>query len=153
TIQFVLNAINANTAAIAQGYAESILQNYNRALGASGAHAVVHAAKSPANAAAGQVILRPAYLFNPGLVASWFIVTGVFGLLMVLDTSIVASATMLRERETGTIEQLLMSPATTSEIVVAKIAPLFAFMCGMILSVTAVLRLAFHVPFHGNVLL
>lgn len=72
---------------------------------------------------------------------------------MVLDTSIVASATMLRERETGTIEQLLMSPATTSEIVIAKIAPLFVFMCGMILSVTAVLRLAFHVPFHGNFLL
>ena len=139
TVQFVLNGINANTAAIAQGYAEAILQNYNRHLDAGGTRA--------------EVVLRPAFLFNPGLVASWFIVTGVFGLLMVLDTSIVASATMLRERETGTIEQLLMSPATTSEIIIAKIAPLFVFMCGMIVSVTAVLRLAFHVPFHGNFLL
>ena len=150
TVQFVLNGINANTAAIAQGYAEAILQNYNRHLGSDEIRAVYQSARTPA---AGQVMLRPAFLFNPGLVASWFIVTGVFGLLMVLDTSIVASATMLRERETGTIEQLLMSPATTSEIVIAKIAPLFVFMCGMILSVTAVLRLAFHVPFHGNFLL
>jgi ABC-2 type transport system permease protein len=151
TVQFVLNAINANTAAIAQGYAESILQTYNRRLSADGIHAAFRL--TSAAVPRGQVLLRPAFLFNPGLVASWFIVTGVFGLLMVLDTSIVASATMLKERETGTIEQLLMSPATTSEIVIAKIAPLFVFMCGMILSVTAVLRFAFHVPFHGNLLL
>jgi ABC-2 type transport system permease protein len=151
TVQFVLNAINANTAAIAQGYAESILQTYNRRLSADGIHAAFRL--TSAAAPRGQVLLRPAFLFNPGLVASWFIVTGVFGLLMVLDPSIVASATMLKERETGTIEQVLMSPATTSEIVIAKIAPLFVFMCGMILSVTAVLRFAFHVPFHGNLLL
>jgi ABC-2 type transport system permease protein len=151
TVQFVLNAINANTAAIAQGYAESILQMYNRRLTVDGIHAAFRLTSTAAPR--GQVLLRPAFLFNPGLVASWFIVTGVFGLLMVLDTSIVASATMLKERETGTIEQVLMSPATTSEIVIAKIAPLFVFMCGMILSVTAVLRFAFHVPFHGNLLL
>jgi ABC-2 type transport system permease protein len=150
TIQFVLNAINANTAAIAEGYAATILRDYNRRLPTTGIRTVFHTAPSTMR---GQVELRPAFLFNPGLVASWFIVTGVFGLLMVLDTSIVASATMLKERETGTIEQLLMSPATTTEIVVAKMAPLFVFMCGMILSVTAVLRLAFHVPFHGNLLL
>jgi drug efflux transport system permease protein len=151
TVQFVLNAINANTAAIAQGYAESILQSYNRRLSADGVHAIFQPAGG-APVARGQMVLRPAFLFNPGLVASWFIVTGVFGLLMVLDTSIVASATMLKERETGTIEQLLMSPANTTEIIVAKIAPLFALMCGMILSVTGVLRFVFHVPFHGNVL-
>jgi ABC-2 type transport system permease protein len=152
TVQFVLNAINANTAAIAQGYAEGIIQSYNRRLAANGLHATFQHAGAEAMPR-GQAVLRPAFLFNPGLAASWFIVTGVFGLLMVLDTSIVASATMLKERETGTIEQLLMSPANTTEIIIAKIAPLFALMCGMILSVTAVVRWVFHVPFHGNVLL
>jgi ABC-2 type transport system permease protein len=152
TVQFVLNAINANTAAIGQGYAESIFQSYNHHLADLGVHATFQPAALGAGLR-GQALLTPAFLFNPGLVASWFIVTGVFGLLMVLDTSIVASATMLKERETGTIEQLLMSPAVTWEIVVAKIAPLFVLMCGMIVSVTLVLRVAFHVPFHGPVLL
>lgn len=148
TVQVILNATNANTAAIAQGYAETILEDYNRRRldGGPGAPA-----SGVAPAHSGSVQLQPAFLYNPGLVTSWFIVTGVFGLLMVLDTSIVASATMLRERETGTLEQLLMSPAGTTEIVLAKFAPLFALMCVMILTVTAVLRLAFHVPFQGSI--
>ena len=93
-------------------------------------HAAGHSPQRPAVATdslahRGQVQLQPAFLFNPGLVDSWFIVTGVLGLLLILNSSIVSSAAMVREREAGTIEQLLMSPATTTEIIVAKIAPLF----------------------------
>src|SRR2546423_1556970 len=73
----------------------------------------------------GQAQLHPAYLYNPGLKDSWFIVTGVFGLLLILNSSLVASGAMVREREAGTIEQLVMSPAGTAEIIIAKIAPLF----------------------------
>ena len=50
-------------------------------------------------------------LFNPGLVSAWFAVTGVFGILLILNGAITASTVMLKEREFGTIEQLLMSPA------------------------------------------
>jgi hypothetical protein len=52
------------------------------------------------------VILHPAFLYNPGLKDSWFIVTGVFGLLLILNSSLVASGAMVKEREAGTIEQL-----------------------------------------------
>ena len=91
----------------------------------------------------GQVQLEPAFLYNPGLVDSWFIVTGVLGLLLILNSSLVASAAMVREREAGTIEQLLMSPASTTEIIIAKIAPLFLLLCLMMLVAIAVLKFAF----------
>src|SRR5262249_41931047 len=54
------------------------------------------------------------------------------------------------EREAGTIEQLLMSPATTGEIIVAKITPLFVLLCLMMLLAIVVLKVVFGVPFHGS---
>jgi ABC-2 type transport system permease protein len=101
----------------------------------------------------GQVQLQPDFLFNPGLVDSWFIVTGVLGLLLILNSSLVSSAAMVREREAGTIEQLLMSPASTTEIIVAKIAPLFLLLSLMMLVAIGVIRFAFGVPFHGSLVL
>jgi ABC-2 type transport system permease protein len=153
TVQFLLNAMNANTAAIAQGYAEGVMQSYNRGLAGSGIHANFRQIAAGEVSRRGLVLLHPAYLFNPGLVASWFIVTGVFGLLLILNGSIVASAAMVKERERGTIEQLLMSPAGTYEIIIAKIAPLFVLLFLMTLFAVVVMETAFHVPIHGGLLL
>jgi len=142
TIQFLLNAMNANTAAIAQGYAEGVIQNYNRMLNPE---------RSPYRG--GLVLLQPSFLYNPGLVDSWFIATGIFGLLLILNSSLVASGAMVKEREAGTIEQLLMSPASTSEIIAAKITPLFVLLCLMMFVAIGVIKFAFKVPFHGGMLL
>jgi drug efflux transport system permease protein len=92
----------------------------------------------------------PAFLYNPGLVDSWFVATGVFGLLIILNSSLISSAAMVKEREAGTIEQLLMSPASTAEIIVAKITPLFVLLCLMMLLAIAVLKFVFGVPFRGG---
>ncbi|MBZ5643001.1 MAG: ABC transporter permease [Acidobacteriia bacterium] len=153
TVQFLLNAMNANTAAIAQGYAQGVIQSYNQGLAAGGIHASFRQIAAADVSRRGIVSLHPAYLFNPGLVASWFIVTGVFGLLLILNGSIVASAAMVKERERGTIEQLLMSPAGTYEIILAKIAPLFVLLFLMTLFAVVVMETAFHVPIQGNLLL
>ncbi len=153
TVQFLLNAMNANTAAIAQGYAEGVLASYNGGLVGEGIHANFQQLSAPTVSHRGLVALMPIYLFNPGLVTTWFIVTGVFGLLLILNGSIVASAAMVKERERGTIEQLLMSPASTSEIIIAKIAPLFILLCMMVLFAIGVIRVVFKVPFHGGLLL
>jgi ABC-2 type transport system permease protein len=150
TVQFLLNAMNANTATIGQAYAEGVIQSYNRQLrGARGRAGVDGAAATP-RSRRGQVRLMPAFLYNPGLVDSWFIATGVFGLLLILNSSLVASAAMVKEREAGTIEQLLMSPASTTEIIVAKITPLFVLLCLMMLLAIAVLKVVFRIPFHGG---
>lgn len=150
TVQFLLNAMNANTATISQGYAEGVIQSYSAGLRGMGINPDV--ARVPASDVSrkGQVQLMPAFIYNPGLVDSWFIATGVFGLLLILNSSLVSSAAMVKEREAGTIEQLLMCPASTSEIIIAKITPLFVLLCMMMLLAVAVLKVVFNVPFHGG---
>ena len=150
TVQVLLNAMNANTATIGQAYAEGVIQSYNNGLRRARPDAGVDGAAASVARRRGQVRLVPAFLYNPGLVDSWFIATGIFGLLLILNSSLIASAAMVREREAGTIEQLLMSPASTTEIIVAKIAPLFALLCLMMLLAIAVLKVVFRVPFHGS---
>ena len=143
-VQLLLNAMNANTAAIGQGYAEGVIASYNRRYSA-----VAHQTAKPREA----VLLQPAFLYNPGLEDSWFIATGVLGLLLILNASLVSSAAMVREREFGTIEQLMMSPTEVSEIVIAKIVPLFILLCMMMLVALGTIKVAFHVPFRGGLLL
>src|SRR5262249_29469617 len=153
TVQFLLNAVNANTATIGQAYAEGVIRSYNTGLQRERLHASFQQITAQEVARRGRVLLQPAFLYNPGLVNSWFIVTGVFGLLLILNSSVVASGAMVKEREAGTIEQLLMSPASTSEIILAKITPLFSLLCLMALLAIVVLALAFHVPIQGGLAL
>jgi ABC-2 type transport system permease protein len=135
TVQVLLNAANANTAQIAQAYVEGAVAWLNREV---------------AGVRAAPVELRPAYLYNPGLVNAWFIVTGVFGTLIILNGSLVSAATMIREKEQGTVEQLLMTPASALEVVTAKMLPLFVLLMAMVGMVLTVARLVFQVPFRGS---
>jgi ABC-2 type transport system permease protein len=154
TVQILINAVNANTAAIAQGYAEGVLQNYNaNVMPLSGVHAQMRQVADFDVARRGIVTLIPAFLFNPGLVSAWFIVTGTFGTLLILNGSLIASAAMVKEREAGTVEQLLMTPAGTAEIILAKITPLFLLLCVMILFATCLVVFVFHVPIRGSIFL
>jgi len=150
TVQLLLNAMNANTAAIAQGYAEGVIQTYNATLTSGGQPAKLVQIPVSDISHRGLARLSGAYLYNPGLVASWFVVTGVFGLLLMMNGAMVAATSMVKEREAGTIEQLLMSPAGTYEIIVAKIAPLFAVLFLMVVFAIILIKLAFDVPFQGG---
>jgi ABC-2 type transport system permease protein len=148
-VQVLLNAVNANTAALGAGYAEGIVQSYNQGLAGAGIRADVQRVP-PAPGRRGQAVIVPAFLYNPGQVTSWFVVTGLFGMLLIMNGSIIASTTMVKEREAGTLEQLLMTPASTSEIIIAKIAPPFVLLCGMTMMAIGLIRTVFQVPFRGN---
>jgi drug efflux transport system permease protein len=152
TVQFLLNATNANSAAISQGYAEAVIQNYNIQLQREGIRPSFSKTSDVGPPRGGLTSLHPAFLYNPGLKDSWFITTGVLGLLLILNSSIVASGAMVKEREAGTIEQLLMSPAGTTEIIVAKIAPLFLLLSVMMFIAIVLIKTVFGVPFHGGLL-
>jgi len=153
TVQFLLNAMNVNTAQISRGYAQGVIQAYNAGLAAQGVHARFQQVAAPPVNRQGAVGLDPAFLFNPGLVSAWFAATGVFGILLILNGAITASTVMLKEREFGTIEQLLMSPASTAEIILAKITPLCVLLSAMALLALGVMKVAFQVPFQGSLLL
>ncbi len=153
TVQVLLNGMNSNTATIAQGFTEGVIATYNLGLAGEGLHANFQQIAAPDVNHRGMVSLLPAYLFNPGLEPTWFIVSGILGVLLILNGSLIAAAAIVKERETGTLEQLLMSPASTTQIIVAKLLPLFVLLCMMGLMALTVMRLVFGIPFRGNVML
>lgn len=165
SVQFLVDAVDSNTATIAGAYAARIIADLNqrlakeRSLRTSGLRRSQAAAASiqlgtvPPRPKQPSVSQRVALLYNPGLENSWFIVTGLIGALLVLQGSIVAAASMVREKEVGTVEQLLMTPAGAGEIIIAKIAPVFLLLTADILLALGVARLAFGVPVRGSFLL
>jgi len=136
-VQVVIDAVDANTAQIAQGYLQRALNDYNAANGFDPA------------VATGAVEVRSAYLYNPGLETSWFYVTGIMSILMFINASLVASALAVKEKETGTIEQLLMTPAQTGEMLLAKTSPVFVLLMVVLFIALGVAMLIFDLPFHG----
>jgi ABC-2 type transport system permease protein len=144
-IQILLDATNSNTAAIAGSYASRIVADLNAR--SSQPVVAVPSRKPPS------VVASVTLLYNAGLENSWFIATGMIGTLLVLMGSLVAAASMVREKETGTVEQLLMTPASATEIVIAKIAPILVLLTLDIGLALAVCRLVFAVPARGSLLL
>jgi len=144
-IQILVDGVNSNTAAIAGGYATRIVSALNRKIAV-----VQHGATTAVSrGAVSQVVL----LYNPGLKNSWFIVTGMIGMLLVMLGIAVASSAMVKEKEAGTIEQLLMTPADGVEIIVAKIAPIFLLLSLDIGLSVGVGHLVFDLPVRGSLLL
>jgi ABC-2 type transport system permease protein len=161
-VQLLVDAVNANTATIAGGYAARIIAGLNQKIALSqpprqqpaSNTSDVPGFSSTTNAAARAAVTpRMTLLYNPGLKSSWFITTGMIGLLLVLQGSVVSSASLVREKEIGTVEQLLMTPAESSEIIIAKVAPLFLLLAIDIGLALGVARLVFGVPVRGSLLL
>jgi len=94
------------------------------------------------------VRVRP--LYNPALKSALFIVPGVMGMIISNILIIITAMAIVREREQGTLEQLIVTPLTPSEIMLGKITP---YMIVGLVQVSAVLlfgRLLFHLPMRGN---
>ncbi len=153
TVQVLLNAMNSNTATIGQGFAEGVIATYNQTLTGQGIHAQFQQVAATDVSHRGMVLLHPAYLYNPGLESTWFIVTGILGVLLILNGSLISAAAIVKEREAGTLEQLLMSPASTTQIIVAKLFPLFVLLCMMGLMAVGIMRTVFGIPFRGDIFL
>ena len=153
TVQVLLNAMNSNTATIGEGFAEGVIASYNQTLAGQGIHARYQEIAAPNMSRLGMVLIHPAYLYNPGLEPTWFIVTGILGVLLILNGSLISAAAIVKEREAGTLEQLLMSPASTTQIIVAKLFPLFVLLCMMGTFAVVIMRVVFGIPFRGNIFL
>ena len=151
TVQVLLNAMNSNTATIAQGYTEGVIASYNQGIAGKGIHAQFQQIAASSVNHRGMVVLHPAYLYNPGLEPTWFIVSGILGVLLILNGSLISAAALVKERETGTLEQLLISPASITQIIIAKLFPLFALLCVMGLMALIMMRAIFGIPFRGDV--
>src|SRR5262249_24578901 len=90
TVQVLLNAMNANTAAISQGYIQGVVQGFNQTLRQPSIVTSVQQTPTAATARRGGAQLRPTLLYNPGGVTTWFIVTGLLGVLLLMNGTITA---------------------------------------------------------------
>ncbi|WP_259734809.1 ABC transporter permease [Synechococcus sp. CS-602] len=138
-VQVFIDGVDANSAGIANGYIQQILRRFRPEPGASPPSAPVRTQVS--------------FLYNPGLTSSWFFVPGVIGIVLTLIATLVSAVTLVREKDTGTLEQLLMTPAAAWEILMAKILPLVLLLMGDVLLALLLGRLVFGVPIRGNLLL
>ncbi|MBW4524638.1 MAG: ABC transporter permease [Phormidium tanganyikae FI6-MK23] len=134
-VQVLIDAVDANTAGIASGHANQIINQFGQQF-------------SPE--VAPPIQTEATILYNPGLVSSWFIVPGVIGLVLNLGSSLVSTAAVVREKDTGTLEQLLMTPAADWEIILAKVVPLFVLLLGEVMLALSVAHFIFNVPFRGS---
>ena len=138
-VQFLVDSVNSNTGGISGGYAARIISALNEKI------ALNKSSVRPARA-----VSRVSLFYNAGLQNSWFIVTGMIGMLLVMLGSLVSSASMVKEKEVGTVEQLLMTPAGSAEIILAKMAPIFLLLSLDIGVSSAVGSFVFGVPIRGS---
>ncbi|QIZ71295.1 ABC transporter permease [Oxynema aestuarii] len=138
-LQIIIDGVDANTAGIAAGYAKQIINNYARELQENSLDLPVRS--------------QVRFLYNPGLISSWFFVPGVIGVVLTLTGSLLSSLTVIREKDVGTLEQLLMTPAAGWEILLAKILPLFILLMADLLLASSLGKFVFNLPFRGNFLL
>lgn len=144
-IQFLIDGVDSNTTATAGGYATRIVNALNQKI------KIVNRTSSGKNGSGARQ--RVSLLYNPGLKNSWFIVTGMIGVLLVMLGVGVSSSAMVKEKEMGTVEQLLMTPADGAEIITAKIAPIFLLLSFDIGLSVAVGYLVFDLPVRGSLVL
>jgi len=89
-------------------------------------------------------------LFNPDLKTSWVMVPAIIGLILTFIGTIITSIGLVKERETGTLEQLAVMPIRPSTVIVGKIAPYFLLASLDMIIVTVLGIVLFDVPFNGN---
>lgn len=135
TVQLLLDGTQSNSATVAQGYAERIVQDY--ALARAGDLRLA-------------VDLRARAWFNPDLVSRNYNVPAVAGTIVFLMSLILTALAVVREREIGTLEQLMVSPLTPFELIGGKTIPFALIAFADVLLVTGAALFWFGVPFVGS---
>ncbi|HVX89346.1 MAG TPA: ABC transporter permease [Gemmatimonadales bacterium] len=97
-----------------------------------------------------EVRVRPWY--NPDLRSSTYIVPGIIGVLLSMTLVLITSMAIVRERERGTLEQLVVTPIARTSIMLGKLAPFLIIGYVQITVVLILGRLVFHVPIQGSLL-
>ena len=90
-------------------------------------------------------------LYNPDLTTSWVMVPGLAGLILVFIGTLITSLGVVRERQTGTLEQLAVMPLRAWDVIAGKIAPYLILAAVDLVLIVAIGMGVFHVPFVGNV--
>jgi ABC-2 type transport system permease protein len=138
-VQLLFDGTNSNVATVAKGYAERIVQDVSGSF-VTGARPQV-------------IDLRERAWFNPALVSQDYNVPAVVGGIIMIVALLLTSLAIVRERELGTLEQLMVSPLRPAELMAGKTIPFAAIGLIDLALVFAIAFLWFEIPFRGSALL
>ena len=127
-VQVVLDGSNPNVSASAGAYLTALF--------------------SPA---AGNSPIESHILYNPQMKSAYNFVPGILGLIFILVCAMMTSVSIVREKESGTMEVLLVSPVKPIWIIIAKMVPYFVLSCINLLSVLLIAKFAFGLPMTGSI--
>lgn len=147
--QILLDGRRANAAQITAGYLGNLARDLSTEL-VSPPSASGGALAGTGSRSAGGASTEVRHAFNPNLVYMWFIVPSLSGILAMFISLLVTALSISRERELGTFDQLLVSPATPLEIVVAKTVPAVVVGTALALVMIGAGALVLRVPFTGS---
>ena len=140
SIGLLIDGSDNNVAAAVQNYANVLLFDYLRD-------------QMPPDQELPGVRLAVQVLYNPDLKSALFFVPGLVAIILMMVSALLTSITIAREKETGTLEQLLTAPVNPAQIVIGKIIPyvFIAILDGVL--VLAFARILFGLPFEGSMVL
>jgi ABC-2 type transport system permease protein len=143
-VQFLLDGSDSNTASIAMGYAEGMLQGYAQRRREDAEMSRTGSVMQP------PIDARVRVWYNTDLVSRNFIVPGLIAVILMIIAAMLTSLTVAREWENGTMEQLLSTPVRPVEMAVGKLAAYFVLGIVDMLMSLFVGMVVFKVPMKGN---
>jgi ABC-2 type transport system permease protein len=144
-VAFVIDGSDATLASTALSAATLI--------GQSKSTAVLRAqldARGQSTTSSAPIEVRTQVWYNPDLVQAYFMIPGLMGTILLQLAVMLTASSIVRERERGTIEQLIITPIRSWELVVGKLTPYVFLAFFDMLEVLVIGTLAFHVPMNGN---
>jgi ABC-2 type transport system permease protein len=144
-VQLIVDGSDATTANIALGYASSLA----RELGAEVQEERRRAAPFPVPRA-GQAVLVPRVFYNPDLKSRWFYVPAVLAMILMIMTMLLSAMGVVREKEIGTLEQIMVTPIRPWQLLVGKLLPFALIGLFQMCLASAVTVFGFGVPLRGS---
>ena len=148
-VQVVVDGTDNNTATIAMSYVRAITQDYSSAVVAERMDALLRRTHIPLPA----IEAESRVWFNPNLESVQFIVPGIIAIIMMIVGTVLTAITIVREKEQGTIEQIVSSPIGRYELMIGKVIPYAALSYLDFLLIVPASSLLFHVAIKGSVTL
>ncbi|MGD0292595.1 MAG: ABC transporter permease [Terracidiphilus sp.] len=146
-LQVIVDATNSNTALIASGYIAQIARDFAQEYQRDRIDRIVPQLRGVIPS----VELAPRPWYNPDLRSRWFFVPGIIGSLTVVLVVTLTAFAVVREREIGTLEQIMVTPIRPVEFILGKTLPFFLIGLFDVTLIAVVGSLWFQVPFRGNV--
>ena len=152
-VQVLIDGTNSNTASLVSSYAASVVAEFGNSMSAQqqNTRLLMRGAASPANPGLPTVTAQTRVWFNPDLYSRNYFVPGVIANIIMIVTIMLTAMAIVREKEIGTLEQLMVTPVKPLELMLGKTLPFALVGLVQVALVTTAALVIFHIPLRGSV--